>query len=219
MALIFALFVVIEGHMHGANLAHIQPAKLASLEVNWVTQTEAPIYLIALPDESTAANSIEIGRIPGALSLLAFHSPHAQCDGSSRHPEGRPATRAHHVPRVPAHGRPRQLLLLIAIGAWLRRKRIESSPFLLKVLTVGHPPPLRRLSVGLDRCGGGKAAVDRLRAHEDNPRRLPRGRFPGGGLAGGFVVVYALIGITAFWLMAQAVRKGPGAVRSALRIV
>jgi cytochrome d ubiquinol oxidase subunit I len=26
-----------------------------------------------------------------------------------------------------------------------------------------------------------------------------------------FVVVYALIGITAFWLMAQAVRKGPGA--------
>ena len=30
----------------------------------------------------------------------------------------------------------------------------------------------------------------------------------------GFVVVYALIGVTAFWLMAQAVRKGPRPVRS-----
>ncbi|MGD0489059.1 MAG: cytochrome ubiquinol oxidase subunit I [Syntrophorhabdales bacterium] len=211
MALIFALFVVIEGHMHGANLAHIQPAKLASLEVNWVTQAKAPIFLIALPDESAAANSVEIGKIPGALSLLAFHSPSAKVIGLRDIPkENRPPVLITYLAfrlMVGLGG----VLLLVAIGAWLRRNRIESSPFLLKVLLYAIPLPY---AVSL--LGWTVAEVGRQPWVVYGLMRTTRAVSPVASSQvavslAAFVVVYALIGITAFWLIAQAVRKGPGA--------
>ena len=184
MAVIFALFVVVEGHMHGTNLARLQPAKLASLEANWVTQAEAPVYLIALPDESAAENSIEIGRIPGALSLLAFHSPHARVTGlRDIRKEDRPPVLITYLAFRLMVGLG-MLLLLVAATAWLRRRRIESSPFHAQTAHVCYPAPLRRLFTGLDRGRSGKAAVDRLRAHEDNSGGLPRGFLSGRGLAG-----------------------------------
>lgn len=210
MALIFALFVVIEGHMHGANLAHIQPAKLASLEVNWVTQAEAPIYLIALPDESAAGNSIEIGRIPGALSMLAFHSPHARVTGLRDIPKAdRPPVLVTYLAfrlMVGLGG----VLLLIAIAAWVRRRRIESSPLLLWLLMYAIPLPY---AVSL--LGWTVAEVGRQPWIVYGLMRTTRAVSPVAATQVavsliGFIVVYALIGITAFWLMAQTVRKGPG---------
>ncbi|MGA2107471.1 MAG: cytochrome ubiquinol oxidase subunit I [Syntrophorhabdales bacterium] len=211
MALIFALFVVIEGHMHGANLAHIQPAKLASLEVNWVTQADAPIFLIALPDESAARNSVEIGRIPGALSLLAFHSPSASVTGLRDIPkEDRPPVLVTYVAfrlMVGFGG----VLLVVAIGAWFRRNRIESSPLLLKVLLWAIPLPYL-----VSLLGWTVAEVGRQPWIVYGLMRTTRAVSPVASSQvaislTGFVVVYALIGIIAFWLMAQAVRKGPGA--------
>jgi len=211
MALIFALFVVIEGHMHGANLAHIQPAKLASLEVNWVTQADAPIFLIALPDESAARNSVEIGRIPGALSLLAFHSPSASVTGLRDIPkEDRPPVLVTYVAfrlMVGFGG----VLLLVAIVAWFRRNRIESSPLLLKVLLWAIPLPYL-----VSLLGWTVAEVGRQPWIVYGLMRTTRAVSPVASSQvaislAAFVIVYALIGLTAFWLMAQAVRKGPGA--------
>ncbi len=209
MALIFALFVVVEGHMHGAHLAHIQPAKLASLEANWVTQTEAPIYLIALPDDSTATNSVEIGRIPGVLSMLAFHSLHASVTGLRDIPkEDRPPVLITYLAFRLMVGLG-MILLLIAVWAWARRKRIESSPSLLKVLTWAIPLPY---AVSL--LGWTVAEVGRQPWIVYGLMRTTRAVSPVAASQvavslTGFVVVYAFIGITAFWLMAQAVRKGP----------
>ena len=45
-ALLSSLFVVAEGHMHGSDLADKQPAKLAALESLWVTQKNAPVFVI-----------------------------------------------------------------------------------------------------------------------------------------------------------------------------
>ena len=72
--LIFSLFEVVEGHLHGSDLAVKQPAKLAAMESHWETTRQAPVYLFALPDAANEKNTLEILPIPGVLSLLATHS-------------------------------------------------------------------------------------------------------------------------------------------------
>jgi cytochrome d ubiquinol oxidase subunit I len=58
--------------MHESDLAEKQPTKLAAMESHWKTSRHAPIYLFAIPDENHERNSVEIGAIPGMLSLLAL---------------------------------------------------------------------------------------------------------------------------------------------------
>jgi cytochrome bd ubiquinol oxidase subunit I len=210
MALIFALFVVIEGHMHGANLAHLQPAKLASLEVNWTTQKEAPVYLIALPDESTDSNRIEIGRIPGALSMLAFHSPHAAVTGLRDIPKAdRPPVLVTYLSFRLMVGLG-MLLLLVAIVAWLRRNRIQSSTFLLKALLWAIPLPYAVCLLGWTVTEVGRQPWIVYGLMRTTNAVSPVAASQVAVSLAAFVVVYALIGVTAFWLMAQTVRKGPG---------
>jgi len=211
MAIIFSLFVVIEGHMHGANLARIQPAKLASLEVNWVTRTEAPIYLLALPDDSTATNLFEIGRIPGALSILAFHSPHARVTGL------RDIARDERPPVLITYLAFRLmvglgvLLLLLALAAGIRARRIESSRLLLKVLTWVIPLPYLVCLLGWTVTEVGRQPWIVYGLMKTTRAVSPVAASQVAVSLVAFVVVYALIGILAFWLMAQAVRKGPAA--------
>ena len=76
---IFSIFTVVEGDLHGSDVAEKQPAKLAAMESLWETTTRAPVYLFALPDEENERNIIEIGAIPGLLSLLSYKDN--QCGG------------------------------------------------------------------------------------------------------------------------------------------
>ena len=86
-ALIFSLFEIVEGHMHGADLAEKQPTKLAAMETHWETSANAPVYLIAVPDLKNEGNLVQIGPIPGVLSLLAFHSTSATVKGLNDFPK------------------------------------------------------------------------------------------------------------------------------------
>lgn len=51
-------------------MAKHQPSKLAAMESLWETQTRAPVYLFAWPDEEKEENVIEVLAIPGLLSLF-----------------------------------------------------------------------------------------------------------------------------------------------------
>ena len=55
--LIFSIVEVLEGHLHGADLAEKQPTKLAAMEAHWETKTNAPKYLFAIPDEENERNA------------------------------------------------------------------------------------------------------------------------------------------------------------------
>ena len=90
-ALIFSVAEVVQGHIHGAEVAKIQPTKLAAMESLWDTQANAPMYLFLIPDEKNERNLVEIGKIPGALSLLAYHTSEATVKGLKDFPkEDRP---------------------------------------------------------------------------------------------------------------------------------
>jgi len=85
-ALCFSLFELVEGHLHGADLAEKQPTKLAAMEAHWETKARAPIYLFAIPDEKNERNLFEIP-IPGMLSLLAKHDINAVVKGLKDFPK------------------------------------------------------------------------------------------------------------------------------------
>ena len=105
-ALIFSVAEVVQGHIHGAEVAKIQPAKLAAMEALWDTQANAPQVLFLIPDEKNERNSVEIGKIPGALSMLAYHTPSATVKGLKDFSAGGPATRHPDLHRLPHHGGP-----------------------------------------------------------------------------------------------------------------
>ena len=92
--------------MHGANLADKQPAKIASLESHWTTQSNAPLFLFLIPDELNERNLVEIGKIPGGLSMLARHTPTAVRNGSQGYPEGREAAGYCNLPLLPDYDHP-----------------------------------------------------------------------------------------------------------------
>jgi cytochrome d ubiquinol oxidase subunit I len=73
-ALIFSVAELIQGHIHGGEVARIQPTKLAAMESLWNTEAGAPMWLVLIPDEKNEKNLVEFGRIPNALSMLVPYS-------------------------------------------------------------------------------------------------------------------------------------------------
>ncbi len=61
------------GDMHGLNTLEYQPAKVAAMEGNWETQSNAPLILFAIPDQELRENRFEIG-IPNMASIILKHS-------------------------------------------------------------------------------------------------------------------------------------------------
>ncbi|HYQ60594.1 MAG TPA: cytochrome ubiquinol oxidase subunit I, partial [Desulfatiglandales bacterium] len=128
IGLMFSLVEVVEGHLHGADLAEKQPTKLAAMEAHWETSTQAPVYMFAIPDEKNERNLMEILPIPGLLSFLAKHDPKAEVKGLKAFP---PADR----PPVLINFIAFKLMIglgvyfaLITLYGWVRRNRLTESP-------------------------------------------------------------------------------------------
>ena len=88
---VLSVFLIVQGHMHGAEVANVQPTKLAAMESHWETRSHAPQYLFSIPDPANERNLVELLPIPSGLSLLAFHDPAAKVVGLKDFPrEDRP---------------------------------------------------------------------------------------------------------------------------------
>ncbi len=139
--LIFVIILIFQGHMHGGEVANIQPAKLAAMESHWETRKYAPMYLFLIPDQENERNKIEILPIPGILSMLAHHRPSAEVKGLKDFPKDeRP-------PVLPTFLSFRLmvglgfLFLLLAAWAWKDRNNLHNSPKILKILPWAIPLP------------------------------------------------------------------------------
>ena len=177
-SLIFSIFAVVEGHMHGSDLADKQPAKLAALESQWETGPIAPVFIVAVPDEKNARNSIEIGLIPGALSMLAFHNLSAPVKG---------------LRDIPKDERPPVTATFISFRSWSPWgcSSCSSRPWvgsLEKSLNrsasiqgdaLFHTLALHCLRPWLDGNRDGKTALACLRSHEDCRWGVTNIGFPG----------------------------------------
>jgi cytochrome d ubiquinol oxidase subunit I len=208
-SLIFSIFSVVEGHMHGTDLADKQPAKLAALESHWETGPIAPVFIIAVPDEKNERNSIEIGLIPGALSMLAFHSLKATVRGLRDIPKDeRPPVTATFISfrLMVTLG---MLFMLLTIVGWFFRKKLESKRLYLKVMLYSMPLPYIACALGwtVTEVGRQPWIVYGLMKTANGVSPVSASQVAVSLVA--FTLVYLVLGIVAFSLMAKYARKGP----------
>jgi cytochrome bd ubiquinol oxidase subunit I len=208
-ALIFSLAEVVQGHIHGAEVAKIQPTKLAAMESLWDTQSNAPQILFLIPDEKNERNLVEIGRIPGALSMLAFHSSQAVVKGLKDFPEAdRPPVALTFLSFRLMVGLGFLFVLLTVVG-WFKRHKLESSPGYLKVMLYAIPLPYLALEAGwmVTEVGRQPWIVYGLMRTSDAASPIAASQV-GISLAA-FILVYSLLGVVAFYLIAKFARQGP----------
>jgi cytochrome d ubiquinol oxidase subunit I len=207
--LIFSIFEVVEGHHHGSDLAEKQPTKLAAMESHWDTSTNVPIYLLAIPDEKNERNLVEIGPIPGMLSMLAFHDPQAEVKGLKDFPpQDRPPVLPTFLSFRIMVGLGFYFVLVTAIG-WFKRNRLTDSPGYLKVMLYSIPLPYIACALGwaLAEIGRQPWIVYGLMRTEDAVSYLATSQVFISLTA--FVLVYGLLGCVGAYLMVKHVKKGP----------
>jgi len=209
MALFFSLFVVIEGHLHGADLAEKQPTKLAALESHWQTTARAPIFLFAIPDAQQENNRIQFGPLPAMLSLLAFHTPNAVVKGLKDFPkENRPP-----VGLTFFSFRFMVILGFIFIAltliAWAKRNQLESNPCLLKMILYSIPLPYLACALGWTVAEVGRQPWIVYGVMRTSQAVSPIATLQVALSILAFIVVYSFLGVVAFSLMAKHAKKGP----------
>jgi cytochrome d ubiquinol oxidase subunit I len=209
MALIFSFGELIQGHIHASEVAKLQPAKLAAMEALWETQTRAPQTLFHIPDEKNERNWMEIGKVEGLLSMLAYHEFDAEVKGLKAYPkEDRP-------PVMPTFIAFRVMVvlgflfaLLTLIGVFKRNKLVES-PGYLKVMLWSIPLPYIALQAGwiVTEVGRQPWIVYNVMRTKDAVSPIAASQVGISFVA--FIVVYGILGVVAFYLMRKFAIEGP----------
>jgi len=207
--LIFSIVEVIEGHLHGSDIADKQPTKLAAMEALWETSTNVPKHLFILPDESNERNAVEILPIPGVVSLLAKHSTDAEITGLKAFPkEERPPVfisyASFHI--MVALG---FYFVLITLYGWAKRNKLSESRFLLKVMLFSIPLPYIASELGwvLAEVGRQPWIVYGLMKTSDAVSPIATSQVTISFIA--FILVYGLLGTVGFYLITRFAKRVP----------
>jgi cytochrome d ubiquinol oxidase subunit I len=213
IALVFgfvcSLIVVIVGDINGVLVAQKQPTKLAAMESIWDTTRKAPVYLFALPDEENEKNTIEIGAIPGALSLLAFHDINAEVRGFKDFPrEERPPVLITSFAFKGMVGLGSYFILATVVGLF-KRNRLLESPKYLKLMLYSIPLPYIACELGwvLAEVGRQPWIVYGLMKTRDAVSPIATSQVFISLIA--FVLVYGFLGAVGFYLIVSNAKKGP----------
>jgi cytochrome d ubiquinol oxidase subunit I len=207
--LISSLVVVVIGDLNGVIVAEKQPTKLAAMESLWETTTRAPVYLFALPDEENERNKIEIGAIPGLLSLLVFHDADAEVRGLKDFPrEERPPVLITSFAFKGMVGLGFYFILVTIVG-WFKRNRLVDSPRFLKLMILSIPLPYIAIELGwvVAEVGRQPWIVYGLMKTADAVSPIATSQVLISLIA--FILVYSLLGATGFYLIAKNAVKGP----------
>jgi cytochrome d ubiquinol oxidase subunit I len=213
--LVFALFVVVQGHFHGESLYQKQPMKLAAMESHWETRAGAPMHLIVWPDPANERNLVEALTIPKLLSILSTFDPNAEVKGLKEAP---PADRPPVLPTFLAFRAMVGLaFVFIALSAWavLKRDDPEGSPLLLKLLVFAIPLPYIANELGwtVAEIGRQPWIVYGVMRTSDAVSPIAGSQVAVSVVA--FIVVYTLLGAADFYLLAKYARRGPVESRDA----
>jgi len=217
LALIFSIAEIIQGHIHGGEVAKIQPTKLAAMESLWNTQADAPQVLFVIPDEKNERNLVEWGKIPGALSLLAYHSTKATVKGLKDFPkEDRPPVTLTFVAFRVMVGLGFLFVLLTVVG-WFKRRKLEASPRFLKIMLYAIPLPYIALQAGwiVTEVGRQPWIVYGLMRTQDAVSPIAVSQV--GVTLAAFILAYTLLGVVAFYLVVKQARRGPEPLAAAAR--
>ena len=209
LALIFSFAEIVQGHIHGAEVAKIQPAKLAAMEALWDTQKDAPQTLFLIPDEKNERNLMEFGKIPGALSLLAYNDRTAEVKGLKAFPKDeRPPVLPVFLAFRIMVGLGFLFALLTFIG-FLRRNKLENSPRFLKVMFWSMPLPYIALQAGWIVTEVGRQPWIVYGVMKTKDAVSPIAISQVGTSLAAFILVYSVLGAVAFYIMRKIVVQGP----------
>jgi cytochrome d ubiquinol oxidase subunit I len=218
IALVFgfvsSIWVVIEGDQHAVHVTETQPTKLAAMEAHWETQKKAPIILMALPDEDNGRNHFEIGKIPGALSLLGHHDINAEVKGLNDFPkEDRPPVLLTFISFRVMVAIGTILPLLAIIGLFLRNKLVENRWYLL-IMMAAIPLPYIASEAGwiLAEVGRQPWIVYGLMRTADASSPITSAQVISSMVA--FVLVYGLLGAVGYYLIGKNAIKGPESIKA-----
>ncbi len=206
--LIFSLYLIIEGHIHGSEVAKTQPTKLAAMEAHWETEKGAGWTLFAIPNKEKESNSFEI-KIPKILSLLAFHDPEAEIKGLKEWPkEERPpvALTFWSFRIMVGLG---FLFGLLSILAFLKRHNPEMSHFLMRILVLNIPLPYIAVQAGWIVAEVGRQPWIVYGVMKTKDAVSPLSEVQVGLSLPAFIIIYGILGIICFWLIVHYARKGP----------
>ncbi len=208
--MIFALFEVFNGHLHGSEVAEAQPTKLAAMESLWETKHGAPMYLLVIPDEENERNKIELFPIPGMLSMLAYHNPNATVKGLKEWPEEErpPVTLTFWSFRLMVGLG--FLFAVLSILVFLKRKAPEKSPWLLRLLPWVIPLPYLACEFGWMVAEVGRQPWIVYGLMKTSKAVSPIAPIQVAVSLAAFVLVYSLLGLVDFYLLFKYARKGPG---------
>lgn len=211
--LIFSLFEVVEGHLHGSDLAAKQPAKLAAMEARWETTRQAPIYLFAIPDEAKEKNAVEILPIPGMLSLLATHSMDGEVRGLKDIPKGeRPPVLINFAAFKTMVALGMYFVLMTLVGLF-KRNRLTESPGYLRLMIYSIPLPYIAIELGwvLAEVGRQPWIVYGVMKTSDAFSPVAMSQVLTSLIA--FILIYGILGATGYYLIFKTARKGPEIAR------
>lgn len=213
--LVSSIWVVVEGDQHAVHVTEIQPSKLAAMESHWETQKRAPIVLFAVPDEENGRNLFEIGKIPGALSLLGYHDVNAEVKGLNDFPkEDRP-------PVLPTFLSFRTMVaigtllpLLTIIGLFLKNRLVQNRWYLI-IMMAAVPLPYIAVEAGwiLAEVGRQPWIVYGLMRTADAGSPVSSVQVISSLVA--FILVYGLLGAVGYYLIGKNAIKGPEPAESA----
>jgi cytochrome d ubiquinol oxidase subunit I len=210
--LVSSVMVFLVGDFHAAEVAKTQPSKFAAMESLWETTQGAPYYLIAFPDPESERNVIEALKIPGMLSLLAFHSPDAEVTGLKAFArEDRPPVRTTFLSfrAMLALG---MLFMLLTLIAYVisRRDRLENNPFFLRLMLWSIPLPFLAAQIGWVVAEVGRQpwiVYGVLRTSEGVSKSITPLHVWTSLI--GFTIVYGLLAVVDIYLLTYYSKKGP----------
>ena len=208
-ALIFSILEVVVGDLHGRAMAKAQPAKLAAVEAQWETARGVPFSMLVIPDAANERNIVEAFQIPKFMSLLVYHDWNAEVKGLKAWPkdERPPVTSVFWSFRFMV-GLGFLFPILTLIG-WYYRNRLESAPRFLKTMMYAIPLPYIAAGLGwyVTEVGRQPWIVYGVMKTSDAVSNIA-GSQVAISLAA-FIVLYSLLGLTAFILMAKIAGRGP----------
>jgi cytochrome d ubiquinol oxidase subunit I len=208
-ALIFSVVEVVQGHMHGAEVAEIQPAKLAAMESHWETTAYAPMAAFLIPDEQGEKNNFEILPVRGVLSMLAYHDPAAEVKGLKYFPvdERPPVTLTFFAFRIMVGLG--FLFVLLTLYGWFKRHKLEDYPLYLKIMLFSIPLPYIALQAGwiVAEVGRQPWIVYGLMKTSDAVSNISQTQVLTSFIA--FLLVYSLLAVAAFSLIIKFAGQGP----------
>jgi len=207
------ILVIGIGDMHGAEVAKIQPTKLAAMESVWETSEGGTGFpLIAIPDEAKEENMFEALVIPKLASLLSYRDPNRPIKGLKDFPkdERPPVAMTFFSFRLMVGIGTVMALLLIAAAFLSWKGKLEQNPAFLKILLWSIPLPYIAGLLGWIVAEVGRQpwiVYGMLKTSDGVSKSLDAGQVALSLAV--FIVLYSFLAIVDFYLLFKYARKGP----------